>query len=656
MDSTKESNIMSMIPELENRILVLEQSEQNLKRQKQNLQIEVSELKIQVEKCKISNNPSSLSTNKYDEWKDLTLSEAKDLINELLSEIEEIKKEKSEISTKALNMLTEKELTNLELREQLEELRNSQYLEINNLAKSIYSKEEQEYNLVNKDNSYTNYSTEKTSHLSVRKSHNNIFYELDIEDPKIKEKINTLENEKDQLIKNFEDEKQSLLSIISKMEEENKLLQEELELKEIDRDSIQKTIQKGFLDNSEFASELDSLHKTVQQLEERNLKQENYLREQINKCKEEYTEIEKNYKNLKLSNEKLESENFNLKSDYQNKLKILKDKNLSDLSQKEKELKILQKKQEEINREKTFIINEYENFKKNNEINKDNYAALQQSLVLIKENYEKEKRQLENKILNNESKFEKEKNILEENIISLKDKLNHIFNSGSGRKSKDSIKHILNTISKLSPLEEENNFNTINTDPNVYQPYSTLSEIEDCQETPEQTIVELENQIEAYESMINELKLKLNSANQKEKEIGILKLENENLKENLQSMKNLYEEQISNIQKKNLLMKAELVNQGKFSSNSETIVSDYIDKINEASIKINNLTIDNENLKKLLQVERETNQADIIQRETELSMVKIKIAELTFDKETSIVNLRNENKKLKTLLEKLKIK
>ena len=114
-DAKSADELELIVTDLENQVFLLETSEQNLKRQIQALNIENSNFKLEIGKLTISSSnrennfpkPSSdeLNVDNLDE-------ETRLLLTELMTEVEELKKEKNEISEKALNMITEKEIEN----------------------------------------------------------------------------------------------------------------------------------------------------------------------------------------------------------------------------------------------------------------------------------------------------------------------------------------------------------------------------------------------------------------------------------------------------------------------------------------------------------------------------------------------------------------
>ena len=97
-----------------------------------NLNVEISDLKIELEKSALKLSQSEEKNNESGGFEQLD-EETKTMLNELMQEIEDLKKEKNEISEKALNALTEKELENLEIREKLDMIQQEHHKEMNSI-------------------------------------------------------------------------------------------------------------------------------------------------------------------------------------------------------------------------------------------------------------------------------------------------------------------------------------------------------------------------------------------------------------------------------------------------------------------------------------------------------------------------------------------
>ena len=139
-DHEQEENITLKLGELENKLFLAEQGEQNLKRQNQSLNMEISNLKIELDKLHLNskNSDSPIIPKQSNSDFDNLDEDTKNLLNDLMNEIEELKKEKNEVSEKACNFLTEKELELMEVREHMDELKQKHNEEINKYLTQIH--------------------------------------------------------------------------------------------------------------------------------------------------------------------------------------------------------------------------------------------------------------------------------------------------------------------------------------------------------------------------------------------------------------------------------------------------------------------------------------------------------------------------------------
>jgi len=137
-DFSEKNNILcekeKRISELETNVLLLEQSLQDVKRQRQSIIMESTNLKFEIEKLKLNESSGSSGTkiNTEDE-NELTLKEAKDYINDLWTEIDDLKQKEE----KALQFLTEKEFEKMELSEKLEQMEHEKRNEISVLRNQL---------------------------------------------------------------------------------------------------------------------------------------------------------------------------------------------------------------------------------------------------------------------------------------------------------------------------------------------------------------------------------------------------------------------------------------------------------------------------------------------------------------------------------------
>ena len=123
----------------------------------------------------------------------------------------------------------------------------------------------------------------------------------------------------------------------------------------------------------------------------------------------------------------------------------------------------------------------------------------------------------------------------------------------------------------------------------------------------------------------------------------------------------MYEEQIKELQKNNLIINAELLSKKKISevesASSNKNKSDnheQFDKISDNIIKNNNLILEIDNLKNILDKERKAHSNEIEKLDEELTKAKFQFAQCSFEKDCTNVKLTFERKKVKKILEKYK--
>jgi hypothetical protein len=606
-------NLTNIISDLESKILVYEQNEQNLKRQNQKLQIEISELHMEINKLIIITDnikEKDVHHNTHlNDFPNITLKESQEMLIELLAEIEELKKEKQEMMEKALNMLTEKELVIMQLRENLEELNNNQYKELNALTNN-FSK-----------NYYDNDNT------------NSIIEDLKHENVLLNEKINFLLEENKKTINKYEKEKNNLEKKLNQLTELNRQLSVELIEKESDEESIHILKLQEQNNKNEIYTEIEKLNTIIRNMDEKHMRIEQNLKDYNSKLLEELKELDNLNKKYKQINENSEKEKTKILDEYTLKINNITEHYKVQYSQKEKDYNNISNKFDILQKEKNAILNEFEQYKKNNEISKESYFNLQNDLQIIKENYEKEKKNLEEKIINKENTFECEKEKLLDQINFLQLSLTNSHNFQKRRSTMNLIDDYQANLSLTN--------------------CSILSEVLELENdsSPEMKIIELESQIKYLENQLNENRLKVNILSKKEKENELLKLENINLKENMNKLKDLYENQIKTTQKVNLILNTELkhhkIPHDNLLLNTQNIDEEYT----ELKIKINNLELDLEAKNSLLEKERKMFNLEIEKLSDELSELKVKLAELNFEKDSDKIKFKREFKLIKTDLE-----
>jgi hypothetical protein len=127
--------------ELESKLLLIEQSEQNLKRTNQSLNREILDLRIKVDNLNLGGgNKNGKKEQAMDEdFYDLDNmdEEKKVLIKEVLKDYEDVKKENLELRENALNTIAEKEMANIDLRDKIEQMKEKYNAEIQKLMLEV---------------------------------------------------------------------------------------------------------------------------------------------------------------------------------------------------------------------------------------------------------------------------------------------------------------------------------------------------------------------------------------------------------------------------------------------------------------------------------------------------------------------------------------
>ena len=133
------------ISDYENTIFHLKSTEQDLIRQNQALKRENSDLNLDIDKLKMNlnkNTNSNIYGIQYENLDNIDLDnmddEKKLIIQELFKAYEETKKENQDLKENAINTLTEKEMANMELREQIEDLKNKYSKEVKTYLDQIH--------------------------------------------------------------------------------------------------------------------------------------------------------------------------------------------------------------------------------------------------------------------------------------------------------------------------------------------------------------------------------------------------------------------------------------------------------------------------------------------------------------------------------------
>jgi len=619
-----------IMSELESRVLVLEQSEQNLKRKNKDLSTEISNLKLENEKLTMKlGNESHHVVNTNDYGNDLTSEEAKNIINELLTEIEDLKQEKSDIGEKALEALAEKEMENLKITEDLEVIKDINNTEIRRLIMENETLNTQvEYLNIAKrriEEELSNTAHEVKNTQLKSKAMEEQYKKLKTE---IEEKEHQFEEEKEKMLKDFDTQEHA--HKIKYLENEQELMRVRLELgnKKHHHEVLTEELDQNSQTKDQLTIELDNYKELIKSLEEQTQHTESHLKEIIESLKKEIAEYEKTKKQLKADLEVILNEKAELITNYEGQIKEQKKTSEVEIMNKDSEIKNLLKKLELLELEKKGYLNEFIAQKEKTEKQKAANGEIQEQMKKLKEHHSHELKKQEDKAINNEQKLEYEKKCLNDQIKQLSKK------KGDGNETKE-VKKGFTWMGK-----------------------QTLSEAMD--ETEENPMKE------AYNNLMNEntnllnqiadLKSKMTNFNKQNQETDILKKEVQIYKSDIKEIKQMYEEQIEDLQKKMLDANSDLQRQKRRLSNPnlalEQTIKDSLSNLTasamekEAEIKFLNEKImiheeEVEKMKALKEKDIQFMKNEVLYAEKLAVNAKVELASLAFEKDSEILKYKN---------------
>jgi chromosome segregation ATPase len=367
----KNIELNNKLLDLSGKLILSDEKEYNLKKEVLDLNSQISEFKIDIDSR--GGSPR----------KDVGISEED--VKEFIAEIEELRKENADISERALNMLTEKEMQVIHMKD-----------EINTLKATILQKEEEIQDL--KDELHKQPLETSTFFENRRDSLNK---KMDIE-------INTLR--KDYIIKvtEWNKEKEALTTTISDLEEKMKMLEDDHE-KEV---SVLRTELAKFhqLDDSFANKDLIPMHRgledystIISNLEEKNDELNNYYKGQIKVLKDEMAEIDKLNVTHQQHIEMLRKELTDVKLENARRLKNLEDRHGYENATKEKDIQFFKSKSETLEKEKEALKKDLENNKVFYDKLKEDHTSILEQFNKYKETQQDEKHKLEEKIISLES-------------------------------------------------------------------------------------------------------------------------------------------------------------------------------------------------------------------------------------------------------------
>jgi chromosome segregation ATPase len=648
------------LADFENQIFHLKQSEQELLRQNQTLKREISDLNLDIDKIKM--NASKKETKniyaKLNESCDMidldNMDEEKKLIfQELVKGFEDLKKENQELKENAITALTEKEMANIELREQIEEMKTKFNVERNNFIEEI-SKYKTRLNDIEIDKSYyegddISFTKEETKELIEK--YNKLeedFYALKAE---MEEKEFNYETEKMKRENELERTLYTYKSNIFNLEQEISRYQQELSSFEMDRAQLEREKEQDYENKNILVTELEKFQSKIRLIEESREKAEQKYKDQLSFFSMQLSETDR--QNTILKNNKIEAEKelIDFKLNFNNKIKEEKEKFKADLIAKDRELYTVKEKLDTIEKETVMLKQSSDLSKKNYEKLKSEYNVIHENMKKIKELHEIEIRKLEDRYIFLERKYEKQ-------LLSNGDGANIL-------RSSSILCQTLPNIGSANPAKPR--ATNVNTKLNqVNNTKSLMDALESSDESsPQSQIMFLQNEVIMLKDQITDLNMKIYKHQSTKDDFDFLVKENKKLKSDIKEMENLYEKQISDLNRKTVNMNAELeiANKQRMTQNKRqsvarrhqnvapnvdsTEIIKYRAEIKFLQEKIEILNKEMNNLKSLYEKDIKFLKEQLKINELSTAKVKVSLATLSFERDCEIIKYKNHIKKLK---------
>ena len=663
-------NILNQkISDFENNIFHLTQSEQDLIRQNQSLKREISDLNLDIDKLKINsskNNTKNINSKMNESCDLIDLDnmddEKKIIIQELIKEFEETKKENLELREKAINTLTEKEIANMALRDQIDELKNKFNLEINNYIQQIQSYKTK-LNDIEIDKSYyegddISFTKEETKELidkyaKLEDDYNIIKQELDEKEFNHDNDRMKTQNELERMVYNYK-------TSIFNLEQEISRYKQELSSYEMDKAQQEIEKEQDYENKNILVSELEKYQNKFRLIEESKEKIEQKYREQVNYLNIQICEIDRQNNILKNNKNDAEKELNEFKIQFNNKIKEEKGLFKVDLIAKDKENYAFKEKLEILEKENYMKKQSIELSKVNYEKLKCEYNTIYENMKKIKEMHENELQKIEDKYNFLERKYEKRNTHYDRDMP---------FNSSSLCQTLPNI----GTVPPQKPrmTNSKMNYQTPNSDNNVKSLMDALDSAVD-ESSSQSQIIFLQNEVILQKDQISELNIKIYKYQNTKEDFDFIVKENKKIKADLKEMEILYEKQISDLHQKTLNMNVELdiVNKKRLTvSKRESIhkrkptltsISEVNESVDVSKYKAEGkfLTEKIEILKKEMAKMKDLFEKDIKYLKEELKTnetmtinAKISLATLAFEKDCEILKYKNYAKKLKMRLQ-----
>lgn len=611
------------VTDLENKIFIREQSELSLKRANQELNIEISNLRIEVNKLMINGTPHkkeyfTMKSTDGDNIDDTT----KLLLTELMNEIDELKTQKNDISENALNILTQKELEVMELREEIDQIKESYKQEINTLHQVMNNlKGELEENTWNKEceDLNDNVSLNSEEQRELVNQYNQIKEEYDDLVKKNLHKENEYNQEKEKHKKEIEIIEINYKNNLNDLESEMLRLKQEVNIKSFEKMELEREISQDSKNNDQLIQVIEDYEAQIRQIESIKEANESNHKGKIKLLENDLKDLEEINNSLKVKIQDLETELKTLRVNDKKYLKELQEKLKYELSFKERENSLLRDKIESLAKEKEQLTKEEDNLKKNYNKLKHEYIEFTQSIKQLRENQELEIKKLQEKLYS----------------IEIKE---HIDTNKEMRATKISLllDHKDKFVSQMSLSDALNNDND------------------------EGKILELEDEITCLNNRIAELIAKLKMNEKVYQECEELRKENNKLKLDMKELKHLFEQQIKVLEDKSIKVNAEFTSNRKMTATLRKSIATF--STSELEIALARLGAENKFLNEKIEIsnkeienKQKLRESDVAFLKNELEKTeeiaitaKVKLANISLMKDSELVKYKNAYKKLKT--------
>lgn len=434
-------------------------------------------------------------------------------------------------------------------------------------------------------------------------------------------------------------------STIEELEDQVARLKLEKENMQLDKDQLEKEMSSDTHNKNVFINEIENLQEKIRRYEEQKGKEEDRNKERVNSIQNEMRELDSKYQESKNQIVKLEKEIKEFKDNKEKRSKDIEEYKAK-ANNKEKELLSMKNKIDNWEKEKEYLKKDYDEAKRTTEKVKIDYKETLEKMKVIKDGHGAEIKKLEEKISTLEKKLENEKNT----IIILTEKVKKAGQINAENKSESEVGTEKSTegggLGSLSDVLES------------AESKENLLEVKNIQ---------LQNELDMLTKKVSELSSKNQSKNNSE--IELLKKENNNFKQNIKEMKEMYEQQITDLQKKTQTANADLQSIKRASTklsvkaDPESItkfllqLADLENKNKEFKAEVTFLNDKIEMLNKDVETQKNLREKDVkflkeeVRNADNLAVnAKVQLAQIVYEKDDQIMQLKATNKKLKTKL------